>query len=93
MVTIYGPPNSAKRRFLGKFGFYNIIYIFKNYFVTVFSIINYQFLVNKRYLNTPLIYERCYVYNIFTTNHKWLVVIDSNLNLTLRLFFYPNNNN
>ena len=28
--------------------------------------------------------ERCYVRNIFTTNHKWLVVIGSNLNLTLR---------
>ena len=29
----------------------------------------------------------------FTTNYKWLVVIGSNLNLTLRLLFYPNNNN
>ena len=36
---------------------------------------------------------RCYVYNIFITNHKWLVVIDSNLKLTLRLFFCLNNNN
>ena len=26
-------------------------------------------------------------YNIFTTNHKWLVVIGSNLNLTTRLLF------
>ena len=34
-----------------------------------------------------------YFYNIFTTNHKWLVVIGSNLNLTLKLLFYPNNNN
>ena len=32
-------------------------------------------------------------YNIFTTNHMWLVVIDSNLKLTLRLLFCPNNNN
>ena len=39
------------------------------------------------------IYERCYIYNIFTTNHRWLVVIGSNLKLTLRLHFYPNNNN
>ena len=37
--------------------------------------------------------ERCYVYNIFTTNHRWLVVISSNLKLTLRLLFCPNNNN
>ena len=37
--------------------------------------------------------ERCYVHNILTTNHRWLVVIGSNLNLTLRLLFYCNNNN
>ena len=36
--------------------------------------------------------KRCYVYNIFTTNYKWLVVICLNLKLTLRLLFYPNNN-
>ena len=29
----------------------------------------------------------------FTTNYKWLFVIGSNLNLTLRLFFCSNNNN
>ena len=34
-----------------------------------------------------------YFYNIFTTNHKWLVVISSNLNLTLKLLFESNNNN
>ena len=28
-------------------------------------------------------------YNIFTTNHRWSVVIGSNLNLTLRLLFTP----
>ena len=32
-------------------------------------------------------------YNIFTINHMWLVVIGSNLKLTLRLLFYSNNNN
>ena len=37
--------------------------------------------------------ERYYVYNIFTTNHRWLVVIGSNLKLTLRLLFCLNNNN
>ena len=31
--------------------------------------------------------ERCYVYNIFTTHHEWLVIIGSNLNLVLRLLF------
>ena len=34
-----------------------------------------------------------YFHNIFTTNHRWLVVISLNLNLTLKLFFYSNNNN
>ena len=29
----------------------------------------------------------------FTTNYRWLIVIGSNLNLTLRLLFCPNNNN
>ena len=28
-----------------------------------------------------------YFYNIFTINHRWLIVISSNLNLTLRLLF------
>ena len=28
-------------------------------------------------------------YNIYKTKHKWLVVIGSNLNLTLRLLFCP----
>ena len=31
--------------------------------------------------------NKCYVHNIFTTNHMWLVIISSNLNLTLRLLF------
>ena len=34
-----------------------------------------------------------YFHNIFTTNHRWLIVISLNLNLTLKLFFYYNNNN
>ena len=35
---------------------------------------------------------RCYVYNIFTINHRWLiviVVISSNFKLTLKLLFCP----
>ena len=31
--------------------------------------------------------KKCYVNNIFTINHMWLVIISLNLNLTLRLFF------
>ena len=31
--------------------------------------------------------KKCYVHNIFTTNHGWLVIISLNLNLTLRLLF------
>ena len=48
---------------------------------------------NKLYQNLCYYTERCYVYNIFTTNYMWLVVIGSNLKLTLRLPFCPNNNN
>ena len=44
-------------------------------------------------LPLPLINENCYVYNIFTTNHEWLVVIRFNLNLSLKLIFYSTNNN
>ena len=31
--------------------------------------------------------KKCFVHNIFTINHMWLVIISSNLNLTLRLLF------
>ena len=37
--------------------------------------------------------KKCYVHNIFTINHMWIVIISSNLNLILRLFFQSNNNN
>ena len=43
----------AKRRFLGKFESHNTIYTFKNYFITVFLVINFQFSTNKRYPNRP----------------------------------------
>ena len=45
-------------------------------------------IVSFRWSNAPFYLERCYVYNIFTTNHRWLVVIGSNLKLTLKLIFY-----
>ena len=37
--------------------------------------------------------KKFYVHNIFTTNYKWLVIISYNLNLSLKLLFYPTNNN
>ena len=37
--------------------------------------------------NLGRVKKKCYVHNIFTINHIWLVIISSNLNLTLRLFF------
>ena len=46
-----------------------------------------------KYLKDYFLQERCYAYNIFTTNYRWLVVIGSNLNLILKLLFCPNNNN
>ena len=30
-----------------------------------------------------------YFRNAFIINHKWLVIIGSNLNLQIKLFFYP----
>ena len=33
------------------------------------------------------------VHNIFIINHRWSVVIGLNLNLPLKLFFYPVSNN
>ena len=40
---VHRPPNSAKRKFLGKIGFHSTIYTFKNYFAIVFSAICFQF--------------------------------------------------
>ena len=54
------------------------------------------FYFNDQFLYKKSIYiyiYKYYIHNIFTTNHRWLVVIGSNLNLTLRLFFCSNNNN
>ena len=31
--------------------------------------------------------DKCYVYNTFTTNYRWLVVIRYNLNSILKLLF------
>jgi len=49
---VHGQLNSAKYRFLGKSRSHSTIHIFKNYFTIVFFAINFQFSVNKGYLNT-----------------------------------------
>ena len=41
MGTVHGPPNLAKRRFLGKFESHITIHTLKNYFATVFSGISF----------------------------------------------------
>ena len=41
MGTIHVSPNSAKYRFLSKFGSHSTIHTFKNYFTTVFSAISF----------------------------------------------------
>ena len=51
MGTVHVPPNSTKHRFLGEFGFHSTIHTFKNYLL---SVISFQFLTNKWYLNIPL---------------------------------------
>ena len=48
------PQTSLFSNFFIKNGFHGTIHTFKNYFVTVFSIFNFQ--QNKRYLNTLLIF-------------------------------------
>ena len=40
-----GPANMKKKKSIFKTGSHDTIYIFKNYFVTVFSVINFQFSV------------------------------------------------
>ena len=49
-------------------------------------------MTNRKGRDGEVLYPQ-YFYNIFITNHEWLVVIGSNLNLTLRLHFWLNNNN
>ena len=70
MGIVYRLPNSVKYRFLGKFGSHNSIYTFKNYFATVFSIISFQFLANKWYPNTPVMFEKVCVVVIRRLGYK-----------------------
>jgi len=46
------PQKSSKHKFQYKFESHSTIYTFKNYFITVFSAINFQFSANKQYPNT-----------------------------------------
>ena len=43
---------------------------------------------NNRILSGKMV-KKCCVYNIFIINNRLLVSIDLNLNLILRLFFFP----
>ena len=51
------------------------------------------FQLKKMLVDKSLFEEGSYVHNNFITNHRWIIVIGSNLNLTLKLFFCLNNNN
>ena len=51
MGTIHGSKKVSKHSSLSLFGSYSTIYTFKNYFVTVFSVTNFQFSANMRYPN------------------------------------------
>ena len=43
LCTVYGTSKYEKKKSNFKTGSHDIIYVFKNYFVTVFSVINFQF--------------------------------------------------
>ena len=49
------------------------------------SLILYKNQINDPFALQPPIWLRCYIHNIFTINYKWLIIIGSNLNLTLKL--------
>ena len=85
---------------------WKIDFMFSNYLFYHFSYkctINFFFFFNvllfkkkKKTITINTIREVLrpqHFYNIFITNHRWLVVIGSNLNLIPRLLFCPNNNN
>ena len=63
---------------MGKIGSHGTIHTFKNYFVTVFSAINFQFSANKRYPNIPL-------FSIFATLISFFVTIIIDLQQSLPL--------
>ena len=67
---IYGPPNLIKYRFLGKFRPYITIHIFKNYFVTMFSTISFQYFSIKNSIQIHPISFTCYLSTIYPeTSH------------------------
>ena len=65
-----GLPNSAKCTYPCIFGSYSIIHTFKNYFVTVFSVISFQFLANKRYPNRPKKWK-LFHYSAYFCYYSW----------------------
>ena len=73
---------------------WSIINDWLSFFLNFFFIIHNVDSYNKNYsVLCGLIFFFLYKQNIFTTNYKWLIVIDFNLNLLLRLIFYTIYNN
>ena len=58
-------PKLQKYAYQCIFGSHGTIHTFKNYFATVFLTINFQFLANNRYPNTPLMFK----FTIFYYNY------------------------
>ena len=54
--------------------------------------LKYDFTSHKKKFDFTMLRPQ-HFHNIFTINHKRLVGIGSNLNLSLKLLFYPTNNN
>ena len=64
-----------------------IVEIGKKIFVTIVAMALPKMRKKKWFRNLGRSKKKCYVHNIFTINYMWLVIISSNLNLTLRLLF------
>ena len=76
-------PNTKER--------YAIIWMSWKVYIPLHELHHYQ-LVHQKSVH-KLWKKMCYIYNIFTINYRWLVVISYNLNLPLKLFFYLTNDN
>ena len=51
---VYRSPITEKYAYPCTYGSYDTIHTLKNYFITIFLIINFQFLASKWHLNIPL---------------------------------------
>ena len=67
---------------------FDVLFIFCFLFIYLFC--HDLWLVTTKLGKKYFLFKLCYVYNIFTINYRWLVVIGSNLKLTLKLLFCPN---